>query len=208
MKTAIVSLKRQLRKDMASRLEKLSVAETQSQSEQVFERLKRLEQFKNAKNVSVYISMPTGEVITTNIIHHLLRSGKNCFIPRCTKTHMDMVKINSIEDFNSLPVNKWKIPEPPLDQDRENALETEGLDLVLMPGVAFDQNRNRIGHGKGYYDRYLRKCKSWAEANNTAPPKTIALALDQQIVDVGVIPLEETDEMLDCVLSPSFIFSN
>lgn len=33
---------------------------------------------------------------------------------------MDMVKINSIEDFNSLPVNKWKIPEPPLDQDREN----------------------------------------------------------------------------------------
>ncbi|ORE22451.1 5-formyltetrahydrofolate cyclo-ligase [Rhizopus microsporus] len=127
MNTAIVSLKRQLRKDMASRLEKLS----------------------NAKNVSVYISMPTGEVITTNIIHHLLRSGKNCFIPRCTKTHMDMVKINSIEDFNSLPVNKWKIPEPPLDQDRENALETEGLDLILMPGVAFDQNRNRIGHGKG-----------------------------------------------------------
>ncbi|CEJ04292.1 Putative MTHFS protein [Rhizopus microsporus] len=181
MNTAIVSLKRQLRKDMASRLEKLSVAETQSQSEQVFERLKRLEQFKNAKNVSVYISMPTGEVITTNIIHHLLRSGKNCFIPRCTKTHMDMTLL---------------------------ALETEGLDLVLMPGVAFDQNRNRIGHGKGYYDRYLRKCKSWAEANNTAPPKTIALALDQQIVDVGVIPLEETDETLDCVLSPSFIFSN
>ncbi|KAG1241194.1 hypothetical protein G6F68_016932 [Rhizopus microsporus] len=58
-----------------------------------------------------------------------------------------------------------------------------------------------------YYDRYLLKCKDWAEANNTEPPKTIALALDQQIVDVGVIPLEETDQALDVVLSPTHLIS-
>jgi 5-formyltetrahydrofolate cyclo-ligase len=74
-----------------------------------------------------------------------------------------------------------------------------------------------------YYDRYLLKCKDWAEANNTEPPKTskqlsthsilliipriVALALDQQIVDVGVIPLEETDQALDVVLSPTHLIS-
>lgn len=63
-------------------------------AEQVFERLKRLEQFKNAKNVSVYISMPTGEVITTNIIHHLLRSGnkKSIFEP-ITNTNIKQERI-------------------------------------------------------------------------------------------------------------------
>lgn len=177
-------------------------------AKQVFEKLQQLEQFKNAKNVSIYISMPTCEIVTTEIIHLLLKSDKNCFIPRCTKSNMDMLKINSIEDFESLPLNKWNIPEPSFDDDRENALKMkEGLDLILMPGVAFDQNRNRIGHGKGYYDRYLSKCKSWAEVNNVKPPKTIALALDQQIVDLGVIPLEKTDETLDFVLSPSHLFS-
>ncbi|KAG1473227.1 hypothetical protein G6F56_001076 [Rhizopus delemar] len=173
MNTTVISLKRQLRKDIASRLQKISSAETLKQSKQVFEKLQQLEQFKNAKNVSIYISMPTCEIVTTEIIHLLLKSDKNCFIPRCTKSNMDMLKINSIEDFESLPLNKWNIPEPSFDDDRENALKMkEGLDLILMPGVAFDQNRNRIGHGKGYYDRYLSKCKSWAEVNNVEPPKT------------------------------------
>ncbi|EIE85082.1 5-formyltetrahydrofolate cyclo-ligase [Rhizopus delemar RA 99-880] len=128
MNATIVSLKRQLRKDIATRLQKLPSADILTQCKY----------------------MPTCEIVTTKIIHFLLNTDKNCFIPRCTKHNMDMVKINSLKDFESLPVNKWSIPEPPLDQQRENALETkEGLDLILVPGVAFDQNRNRIGHGKG-----------------------------------------------------------
>jgi 5-formyltetrahydrofolate cyclo-ligase len=83
--------------------------------------------------------MPTCEIMTTDIIRDLLNSGmnnykyflidflkqiykidKNCFIPRCTKNNMDMVQINDINDFESLPINKWNIPEPPLDQSRSN----------------------------------------------------------------------------------------
>ncbi|CAO3703939.1 unnamed protein product [Rhizopus stolonifer] len=123
MNTTVISLKRQLRKDIASCLQKISPAETLRQSKQVFEKLQQLEQFKNAKNVSIYISMPTCEIVTTEIIHLLLKSDKNCFIPRCTKSNMDMLKINSIEDFESLPLNKWNIPEPSFDEDRENALK-------------------------------------------------------------------------------------
>ncbi|KAG2212650.1 hypothetical protein INT47_000627, partial [Mucor saturninus] len=208
MNTAVVSLKRQLRKDMASRLEKLTSAELAKQSDQLFEKLQQLEEYKSSKNISIYISMPTCEIMTSKIIYQLLKSDKNCFIPRCTKNNMDMLKITSIDDFESLPVNKWNIPEPPLDQVRENALSNDGpgLDLILVPGVAFDKNNNRIGHGKGYYDRYIRKCKAWADEHGTKPPKTVALSLNEQIIDIGTIPLEDTDQTLDCVLTPTEIF--
>ncbi|KAI8076526.1 5-formyltetrahydrofolate cyclo-ligase [Gilbertella persicaria] len=172
MNKTVVTLKRQLRKDMAARLEKVTTLDLQKQSDLVFERLQQLDQFKHTKNISIYISMPTCEIMTKNMIYHILESDKNCFIPRCTKDTMEMVKINSIQDFDSLPINKWNIPEPPLDQPRENALDSSGLDLILVPGVAFDQNRNRIGHGKGYYDRYIKRCKVWAKEHGVSPPKT------------------------------------
>ncbi|KAI9267352.1 5-formyltetrahydrofolate cyclo-ligase-like protein [Sporodiniella umbellata] len=216
MQPTLVHSKRQLRKHIASVLQRLSPAETLNQSQQVFERLQTLEGFQNAKNISIYVSMPTGEIVTTEMIRYLLRLNKNCFIPRCSPQGMEMVKIHSLQDFESLPLNRWNIPEPPKEQRRENALETSGLELVLVPGVAFDAERNRIGHGKGqvlslaftfYYDRYLTQCDQWAQQNHTTPPNTIALALDQQIVEVGRIPLEETDRALDMVLSPSYLFS-
>ncbi|GAA5814298.1 hypothetical protein MFLAVUS_007792 [Mucor flavus] len=206
MNTAIVSLKKQLRKDMASRLEKLSTQELSAQSDQLFQKLQQLESFKKSKNVSIYISMPTCEIMTKNIILHLLNSDKHCFIPRCTKNTMDMVRITSVSDFESLPLNRWSIPEPPLDQERENALDGAGLDLILVPGVAFDKTKNRIGHGKGYYDRYIRKCKAWSEENGKQAPSLVALALNEQIVEVGTIPLEETDQVLDIILTPLEIF--
>lgn len=208
MNTAIVSMKKKLRKDMAARLGQLSTSDLLKQSDLVFKQLQQLEQFQKSKNISVYISMPSCEIMTTNIIHHLLKSDKNCYIPRCTKTTMDMVKITSLEDFESLPINKWNIPEPPLNEARVNALDENGtgLDLILVPGVAFDKTKNRIGHGKGYYDRYIRKANAWAKDHNASPPKTVALALNEQIVPVGEIPLEETDQMLDYVLTPETIF--
>ena len=152
MNKTIISLKKQLRKDMTARLELLSTSELKKQSKSVQQKLQEMDVFRNSKNISIYISMPTCEIMTTDIIRGLLNSDKNCFIPRCTKNNMDMVQVNDINDFESLPINKWNIPEPPLDQSRSNALDDNygnGLDLILVPGVAFDEEKNRIGHGKG-----------------------------------------------------------
>ena len=52
------------------------------------------------------------------------------------------------------------------------ALDKDGLDLMLVPGVAFDTQKQRIGHGKGYYDRYLLKYAAWAEQHSKPPLKT------------------------------------
>ncbi|KAI8339361.1 5-formyltetrahydrofolate cyclo-ligase [Chlamydoabsidia padenii] len=202
MMTSLQLLKRTLRKEMATRLKNVSTESIATQSDSVFKQLIELDEFKSSQNISVYISMPTCEINTRAMIQHILEADKNCYIPRCTKTTMDMVKITSWEDYLSLPINKWDIPEPPLNQVRENALDVNGLDLILVPGVAFDTDKNRIGHGKGYYDRYLLKYQDWATRNKKPMVKTVALALQEQIVDLGTIPLEQTDQKLDYILTP------
>ncbi|KAG0286801.1 hypothetical protein BGZ98_004954, partial [Dissophora globulifera] len=126
--------------------------------------------FKESKTVSVYISMH-GEINTQDIIRTLLDSEKSCYVPRCKGKNMDMVKIESWEDFISLPKNNWNIPEPTQDDPRENDTP-RGLDLIIMPGLAFDRNGTRLGHGRGYYDKYIVKANAYNESVGRPPVAT------------------------------------
>jgi len=81
-----------------------------------------------------------------------------------------MVKIRSMQDFHALPVNKWGIKEPRHDEERENALDGQGLDFIIVPGLAFDMQGWRLGHGKGYYDSYIQQCNKLAEDGHKPKP--------------------------------------
>nr|XP_060644232.1 5-formyltetrahydrofolate cyclo-ligase-like [Anolis sagrei ordinatus] len=73
-------------------------------------------------------------------------------------------------------------------------LSTEGLDLILMPGLGFDKHGNRLGRGKGYYDAYLSRCMQHPKGK----PYTIALAFKEQMCDA--IPTSENDVKIDEIL--------
>ncbi|CAO3567700.1 unnamed protein product [Mortierella alpina] len=149
MNPALRALKNTIRKDMRIKLAALSTEEISRQSAVVTRKLLEMPELINSQNVSVYISMH-GEICTRDIIKALLNQKKSCYVPRCKGQIMDMVKIESWEDFLALPKNSWNIPEPTFDQSRENALDTpRGLDLVIMPGLAFDRTGTRLGHGRG-----------------------------------------------------------
>lgn len=172
------------------------------ESKLVTERLLSLQEYRNSKSVSVYMSMD-GEINTRDLIRNIFETNKACYVPCFTgSATMTMVKLKSWEDFLSLPVNKWNIPEPAADEVREDALDEQGLDLIIVPGVGFDAEMNRIGHGRGYYDRYIQQCSEWADSKQRAPPKTVALALREQMVEVGRIPIEPTDRKPDVLLTP------
>jgi 5-formyltetrahydrofolate cyclo-ligase len=138
----------------------------------VYQKLISLPEYKAAKNVSIYLSMPGGEVATDSIVEHAIGEGKKVFVPYLHKVQgqkgrlMNMLALSSLKDFKQACSNrdKWGIPtlEQSTIEQRAKVLEGEGedvskLDLILMPGVAFDSKLNRLGHGKGFYDHFLAR---------------------------------------------------
>jgi len=134
-------------------------------------------------------------------------SGKACFVPRVfpEENCIKLLRVQSLADLDSFPAdNKFRIPEPPLQPPRQSVLEYGKLDLVLCPGVAFDVRGGLLGHGKGYYDRFIRDVRQRFRAHPTqvlqrAAPVCIGLALREQILEQ--IPMDDVhDERLDDVL--------
>jgi len=184
-----------LRKEMKRILKCLSEDEIKNQSAVVTQKLLSLPAYQNAERISIFLSM-SDEIDTSSILQHALRE-KQCFIPQYFKegSRMKMVKLKDLQDYEDLPMTSWNIKQPADDDIRPEALETGGLDLILVPGLAFTLSGLRCGRGRGYYDTYLQK----ASKTQTQPVKTVALAFKQQILDH--VPTDSHDFVIDHVLS-------
>ena len=144
-------------------------------------------EYRRARNVSVYLSMPKEELSTGSIVYDAFMKGKEVFVPYIHKSAftepgkpkslMNMVSLHSEADYESLQPDAWGIPTPSLETIEQrkhclNEIESEGaaqtshdienLDLIIMPGVAFDTSRGRLGHGKGFYDYFLQRYQNRA----------------------------------------------
>ncbi|CAH1784458.1 unnamed protein product [Owenia fusiformis] len=190
---SIHAAKKILRKKIKDTINALSREEKERQSSVITQKLIALPVYQQSTRISVFLSMQD-EINTMHILSDIFRSGKICFIPCYHGDNMDMLKLNSMADYDSLPVTKWNIKQPNFDDDRENALTTGGLDLILMPGLGFSKEGARLGRGKGYYDNYLRKCVNITKKK----PITVALAFKEQIIDD--IPVTESDVPIDTIL--------
>ncbi len=134
-----------------------------------------------AKNILVFVSYGS-EIDTSEIIKDALRKRKKVFVPRVVGEDMVFYRIY---DMDELKEGYKGIPEPSLSEEPFCYQEELAEDtLMIMPGVVFDRKRNRIGYGKGFYDRYL--------ADKTAlQNKTIAVGYQCQMLEE--IPAEKTD---------------
>ena len=119
--------------------------------------------------------MPGKELQTSALVEHALSHNKQVFVPFIYRSadgkgsNMEMLQLESKNDLNSLQPDKWGIPslDPATISSRLNCFCGHGLsneseisaplDMVFMPGVAFDTSLARLGHGKGYYDRFLQQ---------------------------------------------------
>lgn len=112
--------------------------------------------------------MPSGELSTTQIVKDALQHGKNVYIPYIhtvdKSSVMDMLALESMTEFESLQPDKWGIPslQPTQVPGRRNCFTDSGIDLIVMPGMAFDTGFRRLGHGKGYYDSFLTRYSKWS----------------------------------------------
>lgn len=199
-----------IRTEVKSKLKGMHLAVIASESEKVGGLLKSLPFWNEKKSVSIYLSMPR-EVQTRGILEQLFANGKQVFIPKIVgpnSADMRMFPLASLEEADSFPLTKWKIPEPPLEivMAREDGAVTGNIDLVVAPGCAFDADCNRLGHGKGYYDCFLERCFAACDARGAPRPVTVGVCLDEQIVES--IPASAHDVPLDYVVSASTLYRN
>ncbi|XP_077374371.1 5-formyltetrahydrofolate cyclo-ligase [Festucalex cinctus] len=193
---AMRAAKQALRKDIKRRVALLSEQEKHRQSLIVYQKLIKHPKYVACKRIAVFLSMDD-EVRTEEIIKDAFKVGKSCFIPRYDQcsNHMDMLKLNSMQDMATLPKTSWNILQPAEDdKSREEALSAGGLDLILMPGLGFDLSGKRLGRGKGFYDAYLERCFRHPKGK----PYTIALAYKEQLCQD--IPVDDNDVLIDEVL--------
>ncbi|KAE9030475.1 hypothetical protein PR003_g10117 [Phytophthora rubi] len=200
------SLKKELRHRIAATLKALPDAEVAEQSWRLAERVCALPEFARARGVSVYLEMPK-EAATSGLLEAAFAADKKVFVPKITgrsAEDLKMLQAQSMDDIRRFPKDNLQIPDPPLLTDggtlRDDAMQGDELELVLLPGVAFDRRGGRLGHGKGYYDSFLRRLTEHYDAIGHAPPTTIGLCLSPQLVEQ--VPLAAHDRMLDLVVTP------
>jgi 5-formyltetrahydrofolate cyclo-ligase len=136
--------------------------------EAIKKRLMELPEYKNAKIILFYVSV-RGEVKTSEMISESLSHGKKILVPVADVKHRKLM-ISEIHDLNELSPGAFGIPEP----KHPHEFPIEKIDLVIVPGIAFDSLGNRVGYGTGFYDRFLKKIKKGVPF--------IALGYDFQLV--------------------------
>jgi 5-formyltetrahydrofolate cyclo-ligase len=214
---AVNEAKQLLRVAVRSRVRALSAAELASQSESVLEQLLTHEWFASSRCVCCYIPMAGKELDTYRLLHAILGSGRQCLVPRVFgngAAEMAMLPLASVEELESLPKNKWGIPEHPAETLRAqrggdvdhatgvvSALEAQ-IDLLVVPAVAYDRAGHRLGQGRGYYDSFLQRLRA-AQEGSERRVKTVGLGLSCQVLSAGQVPVDELDETLDLVIGPT-----
>lgn len=190
-------LKRELRKRIRNAVRSMSPVELRSQSEVAAGRLLQTAAYAEARNVGLYSSMP-GELDTSFLLARALADEKRVFLPRVASKRdrfMVMLEVHDINEMAGWPRSDWNILEPPVEEGREDAPKDAHLDLIVVPGVAFDMTGGRCGQGMGFYDSYFAR---YAAARQDMP-KLIALALAPQLVEE--VPMTEYDVRVDNVLA-------
>lgn len=144
-----------VRKKIKTKIESLKGSERRLRSKAIHKKLFLNENFLKARCVMLYCSKGTGEVETKPIIKKALMMGKKVVLP-VTLVRGRNIKPVYLKDTKGLEKGPYGIYEPVGPLNKKPAA-LKNIDLVIVPGIAFDKNYNRIGHGKGYYDNFLRR---------------------------------------------------
>lgn len=149
--------------------------------------------YRNAENIFCYVGK-FPELDTLKIINRALADGKKVSVPYCVDEHeMKSLIINSVED---LSIGQFCILEP--DETSEE-MKKEDVDLVVVPCCTCDKSGNRLGFGRGYYDRYLEQIEIKKIQAKKEMAKNILLIRKRVMVDV--VPIDEHDIRIEEIIT-------
>jgi 5-formyltetrahydrofolate cyclo-ligase len=165
----------------------LNVTEAAEMSARIAERVLAVPAFKRAKRVFCYANA-FGEADTRGLMREVLFLDRALYLPRVRQgVKMDAVRLRSIGDLKAGPLGA---DEPRGDELIDPSL----LDILLVPGMAFDRRGGRLGMGAGYFDRFLPLCCGLK----------IGVSYDFQVIDR--VPVNERDAHMDMVVTEKHIY--
>jgi 5-formyltetrahydrofolate cyclo-ligase len=185
------SYKNDIRKNIKRIRDRLSDSFVRDNSKLISDKVFSLNAIKEASVVLTYYSI-NNEVNTHEIIEKLTFMNKKVALPICRPDKTDLA-ISIISSTTELKPGSFGIMEP--DPDNLSLVKPEEIDIVLVPGIAFDRRGNRIGYGKGYYDRFLQVFKP--------SQLKIGLCFDFQLFDE--LPSDSNDVPVDCIITESSV---
>lgn len=177
-------MKEELRKEIKQKRRKLRKEEQRKKSKQIKEKLFSLKEYKEANTILFYVSY-NGEVYTHDMIKEALEN-KIVVVP-ISNVDDKTLNLSILKHFNDLETGSYGILEPKKDFIKE--INFDEIDIVIVPGVAFDINGNRMGHGKGYYDKLLEKTKV----------TTVGLCFEFQLFEK--IPTDNHDKPVNIIIT-------
>lgn len=149
----IVEDKNRIRRSILAKLRSQNKRERLVKSQEIKRRLFEDSNFQSAKSVMFYVAKEY-EVDTAAMIEEAIKLGKRVIVP-VTKTHEKSLIPSEISDPKAqLRKGAFGIYEP--KKENIKAVKIKNIDMVVVPGIAFDKKGNRIGHGKGYFDKFLK----------------------------------------------------
>lgn len=163
-------------------------------SRKITDHVLAMSEYQSAHCIMWYVDV-RDEARTRHALPMALAGGKKIVIPYCVDGELELFWLESMDE---LETGMYKILEPREDLRGVDAkrVDVKELDLILVPGVAFDARGGRTGHGKGYYDKLLENAK----------PETplVALAFECQMFDE--IPMSDHDIFMDKVVTEAKIY--
>jgi 5-formyltetrahydrofolate cyclo-ligase len=176
-----------LRQTVRARLSLLTPAHRAAASAQTCLFLEKQSVWPQAKSVLCYAPMP-GELDIWRLVGTALAAGKTVCLPRFDSKTKQYAAALIQDPARDIEIGRFNIREP---AGHCASIGLERLDLVLVPGIAFDLAGRRLGRGKGFYDRLLVQVRG----------KTCGVAFDEQIV--AKVPVEPHDARVNLVLTPT-----
>ena len=174
-----------LRREVLSR--RAALADRESRSAAIEDLAGSLPEFERAGVVATYVGVGD-EVATGRLLTRALERGSVVCVPWRDGNDLHLARLLAPHEL--VPVS-FGLLEPPRELALTRVIPPSEVDLMLIPGVAFDRAGGRLGHGKGFYDRLLERAG--------AGPLRVALAFDCQVVDE--VPMTAGDERMDLIVT-------
>lgn len=148
--------------------------------------------WKKARTILMFMSMQN-EIDTHFLLWETLSGGKNLFLPRIIQNDIAFYKIDTLD--GPWDTGPFGILEPPMDDQRRFSPDNAEFPLlVIVPGLAFDKKGNRLGRGRGFYDRFLSELKA-SSSYNAQNTVFLGFCLTEQLLDR--VPAEDYDQRVD-----------